>query len=121
MYKIVFFKLFLFVLYTTAGIMSKWRSATTNGNEQLLKELERTHNGNNNQNNRNNNYNRRPNQQQDLNHIGQATLWVNPFVTRFKKPTTTPYTTTTTTTTTRRTARPRPKLKKRIKRKTWIT
>ncbi len=38
--------------------------------------------------------------------IGVATNWVNPFMTRFKIPTTTT-TTTTTTKTTRRTAKPR--------------
>lgn len=126
MYKFIFFKFFLFVLYMTAGLVSKFHSSSQTDNEIMIREIERNNNQhhinvNNNQNN-GGNRNRRPTSQ-DPNQIGQATLWVNPFVTRYKKPTTTKYTTTTTTTTTRRTARPRlPRLlQRRLKRGNWIT
>lgn len=128
MYKFIFFKFFLFVLYMTAGLVSKFHSSNQTDNEIMIREIERNHNQNHNVNNNNNNNNqnnggnrnRRPTSQ-DPNQIGQATLWVNPFVTRYKKPTTTKYTTTTTTTTTRRTARPRPRMLRRLKRGNWIT
>lgn len=131
MYKIVFFKFFLFVLYMTAGLVSKFNSRNSDNDdyalssksddELLMREIERNAANKNSKNSKNANLNminmvtnNNRNRPQDPNQIGQATLWVNPFVTRFKKPTTTRYTTTTTTTTTRRTARPRPRVAMRL-------
>jgi hypothetical protein len=87
MYKVVFFKFFLFVLYATAGFMSKMAGFVSNGglNEEII------YTGNINT--------------ADMS-VGSATVWLNPFVTRFKVPTTIT-TTSTTTTTAKRTLRPR--------------
>lgn len=84
MYKVVFFKFFLFVLYLCAGLMSKISNYVDDSQNQIA--LNETN--------------------MELSQIGQATIWINPFITRFKVPTTTT-TTTTTTQSTRRTARPR--------------
>ncbi|CAF0763464.1 unnamed protein product [Brachionus calyciflorus] len=85
MYKVIFYKFFLFVLYLTAGLMSKLNEYSKETNNPVLSAND-LQNG-------------------DSNQIGEATIWVNPFITRFKVPTTTT-TTTTTTVSTRRTLKP---------------
>ncbi|RNA08714.1 hypothetical protein BpHYR1_037147 [Brachionus plicatilis] len=81
-YSIQKLNFFLFVLYLTAGLMSKlneYSTETSNPVSELPNEYP--------------------------NNIGQPTLWVNPFITRFKAPTTT-IRVFTTVTTTRRTLKP---------------
>ncbi len=76
MYKVLFFKFFLFVMYMTSGLISKIsetkkREAINNYQTDLINNVHLAGNPSS---------------------IGIATKWVNPFVTRFKpslKPTTT--------------------------------
>lgn len=91
MYKVVFFKFFLFVLYLTAGLMGKVNNYFNNTNTEVISSSTN------------------PNESQ----IGQATIWINPFITRYKVRTTTT-STSTTTLSTRRTARPRSMLLKKL-------
>ena len=71
MYKVLFFKFFLFVLYMIGGLISKIKepSSSENLSSEFSKEqLDNIHMAGNPSN------------------IGVATKWVNPYVTRFKKP-----------------------------------
>ena len=72
MYKVVFFKLFLFILYMTAGLISKKANNTKNITDTVY----------------NKNKIKESNLSIDTTQIGVATNWVNPFITRYKKPNT---------------------------------
>ena len=123
MYKVIFFKFFLFIIYFTAGLVNKYSDYFTEPvkddtedifitNPNLILPLPPPQSPPSNgaphqpapppQINDLNKWNlvKHPNQ------IGIATNWVNPFITRYKTSTTTT-TTTTTTTKPRKTARPR--------------
>jgi hypothetical protein len=83
MFKVVFFKFFLIAMYLTSGLMNKLKK---NYNLTILGETNRESIG-------------ILNNIQDPNHIGMATNWVNPYITRYTPSKTTKTTTATTTTT----------------------
>lgn len=68
MYKVLFFKFFLFVLYVIGGLISKIKeppeSLSTEFSQEQINNIHMAGNPSN---------------------IGVATKWVNPYVTRFKK------------------------------------
>ena len=122
MYKVVFFKFFLFILYCSAGLFTKFSSFFDSHNSVddteelvLINRNPGIFNVNNNIHNQFNAGGGSHDRPRLPNQSGIATNWVNPFMTRYRTSTTTT-TTTTTSTTGRRTARPRTRINKKIAR-----